>query len=566
MIPMSSSSSGAAASGSVDNHEGRPWLADYPPGMPAALPVPTQSIVDAFRATLERAPRAPAIYWFDETISRDQLDRASDAVAASLAARGIGHGDRVALYLQNDPQFVVAQLGAWKAGAAMVSVNPMLKAEELAYVLNDSGAVALVALDELYEDVARTVLEATKVRLVITTNPDEALAVATEADGRAHPPPSGDTVRLLSLIRAWDGSVPAPATLRSDDVACIGYTSGTSGRPKGVTNSHANILYNAEVYRRWLRLDPDDVWVCGAPLFHITGLVAYIGASHLVGSPMILFHRFDASVFLRLTERWRATATVMAITAFRALLQHPDAATRDLSSLSKVYSGGAPVSQAASNEWEAVTGHPIHNVYGLTETSSPSHAVPLGVAAPVDAETDAMSVGLPVPGALVRVVDESLHDVEPGCPGEILVKGPMVTAGYWGRPDANRDGFHEGYLRTGDVGKMDERGWFYVIDRLKDIINAAGYKVSPREVEDCLCLHPAVLEAAVVGVPDDYRGETVKAFVTLRTGASSTEQELVAFCRERLAAYKYPRQVEILQELPKTSSGKLLRRELRGSQ
>ena len=364
-------------------------------------------------------------------------------------------------------------------------------------------------------------------------------------------------------MASWDGTAPSAHGRTSSDVASIGYTSGTSGRPKGVTNSHANVLYNAEVYRRWLALDSRDVWVCGAPLFHVTGLVAYIAVSHLVGTPMILFHRFDPGEFLRLTEQWRGTATVMAITAFRALGQHPDVERRDLSSLTKVYSGGAPVSPHASDDWRRLTGHPIHNVYGLTETASPSHGVPLGVAAPVDPETNALSVGVPVPGARVRIVDETMAAVNVGEPGEILVAGPMVTAGYWRRPDADAECFHDGYLRTGDVGKMDAAGWFYVIDRLKDIINAAGYKVSPREVEDCLCEHPAVSEAAVVGIPDPYRGETVKAYVTLAPGAAASPDELIAFGRDRIAVYKYPRSLDIVDALPKTASGKILRRELR---
>jgi long-chain acyl-CoA synthetase len=366
-------------------------------------------------------------------------------------------------------------------------------------------------------------------------------------------------------VRSWDGTPPPSAPLALDDAACIGYTSGTSGRPKGVVNTHANLVYNAEVFRRWMSITADDVFLCGAPLFHITGLVAGIALSYQSGMPLVLFHRFDASEFLRLAERWQATFTVMAITAFYAIMNVPESRTTDLASLVKVYSGGAPVTPMASAAWAELTGSPIHNIYGLTETASPSHAVPMGVAAPVDETSGALSVGLPVPGVDVRiVVPETGVDATPGEVGEVWIKGPMVTPGYWHKPEANAESFTDGYLHTGDVGKMDEQGWFFIVDRLKDMINASGYKVWPREVEDFLYQHPAVHEAAVVGVPDEYRGETVKAFVSLKAGASATPEELVAFCKERMAAYKYPRVVEILPELPKTASGKILRRELRG--
>jgi long-chain acyl-CoA synthetase len=232
--------------------------------------------------------------------------------------------------------------------------------------------------------------------------------------------------------------------------------------------------------------------------------------------------------------------------------------------MTKAYSGGAPVSPVIEQAWRSATGHGLHNIYGLTETTSPSHAVPLGAHAPVDTDTGALSVGLPVPGAEVRIVDpETLADVAVGQPGEVWIRGPMVADGYWNLPDASSSAFVDGYLRTGDIGKMDADGWFFIVDRLKDMINAAGYKVSPREVEDFLYQHPAVREAAVIGVPDSYRGETVMAVISLKAGYRAEPAEMIAFCKARMAAYKYPRIVEIRDELPKTASGKILRRELR---
>jgi long-chain acyl-CoA synthetase len=313
-----------------------------------------------------------------------------------------------------------------------------------------------------------------------------------------------------------------------------------------------------------MAIDDSDVFVCGAPIFHITGLVAGLALSYTAGIPMILFHRFDGGAFLELTQRWKGTFTVMAITAFQALMNHPGFAAADLSTLTKVYSGGAPVSPATEATWRGATGNGIHNIYGLTETNSPSHAVPLGVLAPVDDESGALAVGVPVPGASVRVVNpETLSDVEVGQAGEVWIRGPMVADGYWNLPEASTAAFVDGYLRTGDVGKMDADGWFFIIDRLKDMINASGYKVAPREVEDFLYQHPAVREAAVIGVPDEYRGENVMAVISLKTGHDVSPQEIVEFCKARMAAYKYPRIVEIRAELPKTVSGKILRRELR---
>jgi long-chain acyl-CoA synthetase len=269
---------------------------------------------------------------------------------------------------------------------------------------------------------------------------------------------------------------------------------------------------------------------------------------------------------LRLIEKWHGTFTVASITVFLALMDHPDITRRNLSSLTKVYSGGAPVSEGTVQHFERLTGAYIHNIYGLTETTSPSHAVPMGKRAPVDKTTGALSVGVPVPGFIVRVVDPAPgEDVAPGELGEFYTKGPGVVPGYWQRPDATRENFTDGYLHTGDVGTMDERGYFYIMDRSKDMINVSGYKVWPREVEDMLYTHPAVREAAVVGIPDPYRGEVPKAFVALKRDYEGkvTPDEFITYIRERMAAYKVPRAVEILPELPKTPTGKFLRRELR---
>ena len=262
-------------------------------------------------------------------------------------------------------------------------------------------------------------------------------------------------------------------------------------------------------------------------------------------------------------RRDRPTYTVAAITALRSLLSASSAPRDDFGSLRALYSGGAPIAPAFAEEFRERTGASIHNIYGLTETTSPSHAVPLGATAPVDPQSGALSIGVPVFGTTARVVDEDGEPVPIGQLGEIAISGPQVIEQYWNRPDQSAESIIDGELRTGDIGYMNDDGWFFIVDRKKDMINASGYKVWPREVEDYLYGHPAVLEAAVVGVPDPYRGETVKAFVALRDQHACTESELIEYCKRRMAAYKYPREIEFVSDIPKTLTGKILRRELR---
>ncbi len=541
-----------------------PWLAQYPPGVPPTLTPPHATLLDALDAQVRSRPDAPALRYFGRVLTWSELDREVTALAAALVERGVSAGDRVALLLQSVPQFPVAVLATWRLGGAVLPLNPMLHALEVRYHLQDSGAVALVALDSLYREAGEEGARGTSVRCAVVTGDldyagDEPVP-AVVAPG----PPVDGAPRFLDLVAAPAEAtrpLPPPAP---DGLAMLGYTSGTTGRPKGAMITHANLVHQADVYRVWCGIGPEDRIFAAAPLFHITGMVGHLGLSLVSGAKLVLAHRFQGPETLRQIERHRCTFTVCAITAYLAMLQALDAEPHDLSSLRVAQSGGAPVSPATVQRFQERTGVEIRNVYGLTETTSPSHAAPLDRPTPVDAESGALSVGVPVPGHEQRVVDlESGEEVPVGTLGELWTRGPGVVGGYWHRPEATAATFTDGFLHTGDVGRVDAQGWFYLVDRAKDMINVSGYKVWPREVEDYLYEHPAVREAAVVGAPDPYRGETVVAFVALREGTATGPADLLAFCRQRMAAYKCPHRIEIVVELPKTATGKFLRRELR---
>ncbi|MEU0470246.1 AMP-binding protein [Amycolatopsis sp. NPDC006131] len=540
-------------------YDDRPWLARYAPGQPAGITVEHESALAMFRASVARDPDADILRYFGGRITLRELDELTDAFAAGITDAGFRPGERVAIYAQNVPQFVIAQVGTWKAGGIAVSVNPMNRGRELGQLLADSGATVLVTLQSLWHEVAAEVVPGTAVRTVLTTS---------ELEYRAEPGSPVEcpgTVDLAGMLARFRGVTPPPVTLGPDDIAFLTYTSGTTGPPKGAMTTHRNVVFNAQTYRDWVGLGADDVILGVAPLFHITGLIGHIAVALLVGAPLVLMHRFDAARTVETVHAERATFTVGSITVFIALMNVPDVDREALASLRKIYSGGAPIPPSTVKAFQAMFGTYVHNCYGLTETTSPSHAVPFGVEAPVDPASGALSVGVPVYDTVVRVVDEDGRELPAGEVGELVTSGPQVVAGYWEKPAETEKALPGGRLHTGDVGYMDAQGWFYVVDRKKDQINAGGYKVWPREVEDVLYEHEAVREAAVVGAPDEYRGETVKAFVSLRPGFAVTADELISFCRERMAAYKYPRQVEFLEELPKTVSGKLLRRALRSS-
>ena len=547
----------------MTTYDKRPWLALYG-DQPPDYEIEFDHALDMFRAGLAADPDGAALVYFDGVISRTELDEQSDALASALLANGFERGDRLAVYLQNVPQFVIAMVATWKAGGVMVSINPMSRTRELSYLLKDSGARVLVALEPLYDEVARDVVPDTDVRLVLTTS---GLEHQTRDDERLFKGVTRErhegTTDLAELIAEHRGQVPPPVQLGADEVAFLTYTSGTTGVPKGAMNTHRNVVFTAQVYRDWVRFRPGGSVFGVAPLFHITGLIGHIAISMLAPMPLVLAYRFEPQVVLDALLEHRPTYTIGAITALNALLNAPGFTKDHFSSFTSIYSGGAAISPTAEQRFLAETGKQVHNAYGLTETTSPMTVTPFGSPSPVDPTSGALSVGVPAPNTVVRIQDDEGRNLPLGEVGEIVADGPQVVAGYWRKPEETAANLPGGALKSGDVGFMNSEGWVFIVDRKKDMINASGYKVWPREVEDVLAEHPAVRESAVVGVPDEKRGETVKAFVSLHAGASATEDELIAHCKERMAAYKYPRSVVLVDELPKTVTGKILRRELR---
>jgi len=548
-------------------YDDKPWVNIYPEWFMPVFAERSESILDKFKRSVSKYPESPCIYYFDTAYSFAQVEKLSVSLAAALSDRGVCRGDRVLFVLQNIPQAIIASLAVWMRGGIVVPVNPMCTTDDLKHLLADSGAHLIICEDMLFEKTVRT---AAGGRTVITTSPLDLLGAGNKVPDQFNnvcKETPAESLDFMTLVRDFANQTCDEVTIDPDDLAYLVYTSGTTGPPKGAMISHANIDYNCYVFESTARLDHSDVVLGIAPLFHITGIVAHQAIAFHLGIPVVLFNRFDAQDILRLIEKHRVTFTVAAITVYIALLNHPASKSFDISHFKKAYSGGAPVSPATVEKFQEVMGLSIYNVYGLTESSSPATITPLGQNGPVDDQSGALSVGLIIPGleAWIVAVDNQDTVMAPGQEGELVLRGPSITKGYWNNHDETAKAIKDGRLFTGDIAKIDEQGWCYIVDRKKDLINVSGFKVWPRDVEDVLYLHPGVKEAAVVGIPDSYRGETVKAFVSLSDDylGKTTSAELVSFCKERLAAYKYPRIIEIIDEVPKTNTGKILRRELR---
>jgi long-chain acyl-CoA synthetase len=540
-----------------------PWTKLYPGGVGPDLIADHPTMIHAFDAAVAARADASAMIYFDQPLSYAKLDGDSDALACWLGDHGISKGDRVCIVTQNVPAFAQMSIAAWKAGAVIVPGNPMYRAPEFARIFSDSEPrIVLCQYGEA---------DAIKAGLSSAGRADTPVVVVSPYENQTRNdervlPASSDThsaTRVEDILLEYAGRRPERAALEPDDLALILYTSGTTGLPKGAMLTHGGLTFNSKFLRDWCGLDDRDLILAVAPFFHVTGFVCHMCAAIVAQCSMVLHYRFEPNVVLEMIRTHRPTLTVAAITAFNAMMSAPDASAEDMQSLTKVYSGGAPIPPALRDSIQKRFGFTILPCYGMTELTSPAVFAPPGIETPQ--RDDVLSIGIPIPSTEVKIVgDDDVVQVL-GAAGEILIRGPQVMAGYWRKPEDTAAAITDGWMRTGDVGFMDEQGWIYLVDRKKDMIIASGFKVWPREVEDVLYSHRAVREAAVIGVPDAYRGESVKACVSLKVGQSTSEEDLIAFCRERLTGYKVPRLVEIMDDLPKTVSGKIQRAALRGA-
>lgn len=540
----------------------RPWLdtiADFPQ---YAREIPETTMTKLFDRAVSENPDGIALSYFGHRPTWSEVDQRAEALASYLRSAGFGPGDRLAIYLQNVPHFFITVFAVWKVGGVVVPLNPMYR-DELDHVFSDADVTALVVSEAAWVD--RVASHASHLPIVLTCGERDFATDLPDAIFAVYPTDL-DTGRpdFAATVREHLGETVDAVDLTPDDTGIIGYTSGTSGRSKGARISHRGLSVNAQMLRVQRDYGAADVIFSLAPLFHITGFVCQFLTSVANAGTLALNNRFEPGTTIDLLRAERPQYMAGPATAFMALLAHPRFTADVFESFKAVNSGGAPLPEAIVTKFEGRTGKYVGQGYGLTETTAQCIVVPVELRAPVDPESGNLSCGLPLASTMVRVLDDSGQPVGPREVGEICVRGPMVVDEYVNNPEATAAEIPDGELHTGDVGFMDEQGWVYIVDRKKDMINASGYKVWPREVEDVLAEHPAVREAAVVGVPDDKRGETVKAFISTRAGGQVEPDEIIAFCKERMAAYKYPRQVEVLDELPKTVTGKILRRELRG--
>ncbi|WP_181275688.1 class I adenylate-forming enzyme family protein [Brevibacterium oceani] len=545
-----------------DWFESRPWMATWGDAAPQPNVLEPSTTVADLAATVRARGEATAISYYGFSLTWTEFDRWSSAFASFLASHGVTRGDRIGIYDQNTPAFVIASYGIWKAGGAVVPLNPMYRGE-LVHIFDTAEVKGIIASKAAYLDRVRPFAES--LPLVVLSDdgdfqvegPDSIFSAFSDL------PPVSDAFDFRTVVAEHldDGFVPERPV--AQDTALVVFTSGTSGKSKGAMATHANVSNNARQAVRTSSYTPGEGYATLAPLFHITGFVSQFVAAVAGGARLILNYRFQPGPMLELCRRERPAYMVGPATVYTAMLAHPDFTEDHFSSFRRLKSGGAPLPEGLVDRFEEKTGIYLQQGYGLTETCAQVASVPAGMRAPVDENSGNLSCGLPQVDTSVRIIDGSGASLGPGEVGEVAVSGPSVVPAYLNDPEATAAQIPGGELRTGDVGFMDENGWLFIVDRMKDMINASGFKVWPREVEDVLYTHPGIEEAAVVGIPDEYRGEDVAAFVTLRPGAEARAEEIIGFCRERLAAFKAPHHVTILEQLPKTTSGKILRRSIR---
>ena len=533
-------------------------------GVPRDISAPQTSLYTNLEVSSNRHPEKAAILYYGSTVSYRQLRSEVDAMAGFLQQHcGIARGDRVVLYMQNSPQFVVAFYAVLRADAIVVPVNPMNRSSELQHILEDSGARVAFVGEELMEHVRSRL--GNQVDHVIRARYADYLRNGTDLPlpdvlASGEPQRHAESIGGHAGVVSWNdvlarACIPRDHESRLEDLAVIPYTSGTTGRPKGCIHTHRSVMHSTVSCAEWPNLANETVMLCSVPLFHVTGMQNCMNMPVFIGATMAIMTRWDAKCAAQVIERHRVNTWVTVPTMIIDLLNLADIGRFDLSSITYLSGGGAAMPHAVAQQIQERWGIPYVEGYGLTETMAATHINPPRHSKP-------QCMGVPVFCTYSLVVDpETFEPLGEGETGEILVSGPQVFDGYWKSPEATHDAFvlidGRRYLRTGDLGYIDRDGYFFVVDRLKRMINASGYKVWPAEVEAMLFEHPAVQEACVIATHDPRRGESVKALIVLRNGEHATEEDIVSWARERMASYKVPRVIQFAASLPRTASGKI---------
>ncbi|WP_113930225.1 long-chain-fatty-acid--CoA ligase [Bacillus sp. P14.5] len=547
----------------------KPWLELYPDEVKKELDYTPKPLQDYLTKAAELYPDKSAIHFMGKEINYRDLYNSALKFANYLKTLGVEKGDRVAIMLPNTPQSVIGYYGILYAGGVVVQTNPLYMEREIEYQMKDSGAKVILTMDILFPKVTKVMKETSLQHVIVTAIKDYLpfpknliypfiqkkqynIVVKVEPSEKNH--------LFTDIMKSADNSpIDIPLDFEND-LALLQYTGGTTGFPKGVMLTHKNLVSNAMMCDTWLyKCKKGEEIVLGIlPFFHVYGMTTVMILSVMQGYKMVLLPKFDAETTLKTIQKQKPTLFPGAPTIYIGLLNHPDLKKYDLSSIDSCISGSAPLPVEVQQKFEEVTGGKLVEGYGLTESSPVTHSNFLW-----DRERVKGSIGIPWPDTDAAVFSmETGEKLPPNEIGEICVKGPQVMKGYWNRPEETEMTLKDGWLLTGDLGYMDERGYFYVVDRKKDMIIAGGFNIYPREIEEVLYEHPDVLEVVAAGIPDPYRGETVKAYVVLKESSNLTEKDLDSFARKHLAAYKVPRIYEFRDELPKTAVGKILRRAL----
>ncbi|MGE5223942.1 MAG: long-chain-fatty-acid--CoA ligase [Omnitrophica WOR_2 bacterium] len=548
----------------------RPWFKCYDKGVPRSIDYPKEPLFFFLKEAARKYPDQPCTIFKGATITYRQMDRITDQLAAGLADLGVKKGDRVGMLILNTPQFVMAYFAILKAGGIVVATNPLYSQREIEHQVNDAGVEIMMVMSNYY-DIIKQVQPKTKIRKVIVTNIKEALSpvlsflftLTKEKKGGFRVQLSDGDVWMKDLIASHQPEDRPKVDVGPDDVALFQYSGGTTGIAKGAVAMHRNLVANSLQIRQWMvnAEDGKEVVLMAIPLYHVYGMVAGLNFGMATGAALVMVpNPRDLKDVLSNIQKYKATIFPGVPTLYNAINNHPDvlAGKYNLRTIKCCISGSAPLMRETKEQFEALTGGKLFEGYGLSEAPTATHCNPLL------GENRTGSIGLPLPDVDCRIVnlDDGVTVLPPGEIGELVIQGPQVMKGYHNMPTETANALRDGWLFTGDIAREDEDGYFYIVDRKKELIKPGGYQVWPREVEEAIMENPKVLEVGVAGVPDAYRGETVKAWVVLKPGETMTEEEVKDWCRERIAKFKVPTFVEFRKELPKTTVGKILRREL----